>query len=136
LSLSAMFTFMPWRATDKYRHYRRMEPGIARLADEHEMDGALVLVRGPRHPDYHGAAIFNPIDLRGDRTVFAWDRSRTIRAEAVRAYPNRPVFVVDGPTVTGRGYQLRAGPLPPGSLAPDLESTEELESLTNRERPR
>lgn len=136
LSLSAMLTFMPWRAMDKYWHYRRMEPGIARLAAEHQMQGALVLVRGQRHPDYHGAAIFNPIDLRGERTVFAWDRSRAIRAEAVRAYPNRPVFIVDGPTLTGRGYELRAGPLPAGSLGEGLESSDELESLTNRERAR
>ncbi|MGQ0642802.1 MAG: ArnT family glycosyltransferase [Gemmatimonadaceae bacterium] len=136
LSLSAMLTFMPWRAIDKYWHYRRMEPGIARLAEQHQMNGALVLVRGPRHPDYHGAAIFNPLDLRGERTVFVWDRNRAVRAEAVRAYAGRPVWIVDGPTVTRRGYELRAGPLPPGSLAPDLPPSEELQDLTNRDRSR
>lgn len=136
LSLSAMLTFMPWRATDKYWHYRRMEPGMAHLAAAQRMDGALVLIRGRRHPDYHGAAIFNPLDLRSDRTVFAWDRNRAVRAEAVRAYPNRAVWIVDGPTVTRRGYELRAGPLPPGSLAPELPASDELESLTSRDRAR
>jgi 4-amino-4-deoxy-L-arabinose transferase-like glycosyltransferase len=134
LSLSALLTFMPWRAVDKYWHFRRMEPGIARLAQAHGMDSALVLVRGPRHPDYHGAAIFNPLDLRANGTVFAWDRNRAVRAEAVGAYPTRNVWIVDGPTVTGRGYELRAGPLPPGSLAAELPSSDELKNLTSRDR--
>lgn len=136
LSVSAMLTFMPWRAVDKYWHFRRMEPGIARLAATHDMRDAIVLVRGPRHPDYHGAAIFNPLDLRADRAVFAWDRSRAVREAVIRAYPDRPVWIVDGPSVTRRGYEVRAGPLPPGSLAPELQPTDELESITSRERKR
>jgi hypothetical protein len=136
LSVAAILTFMPWRAVDKYWHFRRMEPGIARLARANKMDGALVLVRGQRHPDYHGAAIFNPLDLRGDRTVFAWDRNRAVRAEAVSAYPQRQVWIVDGPSITRRGYEVRAGPLPPGSIAADLPSSDELENLTSRDRPR
>ena len=136
LSVAAMLTFMPWRAVDKYWHFRRMEPGIARLANANKMDGALVLVRGQRHPDYHGAAIFNPLDLRGERTVFAWDRNRAVRAEAVSAYPQRQVWIVDGPSITRRGYEVRAGPLPAGSLAADLPSSDELENLTSRDRPR
>ncbi len=136
LSASALLTFMPWRAADKYWHFRRMEPGVARLATTHGMSGGIVLVRGPRHPDYHGAAIFNPLDLRADRAVFAWDRSRAVRDAVIRAYPDRPVWIVDGPTVTRRGYEVRAGPLPPGSLAPALAPSDELESLTSRERRR
>jgi hypothetical protein len=136
LSLAALLTFLPWRSVDKYRHFRRMEPGMARLAEREAMQNALVLVRGLRHPDYHGAAIFNPIDLRSGRTVFAWDRSRAVRDSVVRAYADRPVFIVDGPTLTGNGYTLRAGPLPPGSLAPELPPTNELEELMRRERNR
>lgn len=109
---------------------------MARLVAEHKIHGGLVLVRGQRHPDYHGAAIFNPLDLRGDRTVFVWDRNRAVRAEAVRAYPQRPIWIVDGPSVTRRGYELRAGPLAPGSLAPELPPSDELEDLTSRDRSR
>ena len=136
LSASAVLTFLPWRASDKYWHFRRMEPGIAQLAATRGMTGAIVLVRGPRHPDYHAAAIFNPLDLRADRTIFAWDRSRSVREQVVRAYPDRSVWFVDGPSVTRRGYEVSAGPLPPGSLAPELQPTDELESLTSRERKR
>lgn len=135
LCTAAIVTFIPWRAVDKYWHFRRMEPGLAGLVRAHNMTG-LVLVRGRRHPDYHGAAIFNPLDLRNGSTVFAWDRDRAIREEVVRAYPDRPVWIVDGPSVTRRGYELRAGPLPAGSLARDLPTSDDLEMTTSRDRAR
>ena len=132
LSIAAMLTFMPWRGVNKYWHFRRIEPGMARLAEAKGMGGGLVLVRGPRHPDYHGAAIYNSLDLRAPGTVFAWDRTRETRAAALRAYPDRQVWYVDGPTVTKRGYELSAGPLPPGSLEPERIATDEWERLTGR----
>jgi hypothetical protein len=132
LSIAAMLTFMPWRGVNKYWHFRRIEPGMARLAETKGMRGGLVLVRGPRHPDYHGAAIYNALDLRAAGTVFAWDRTREARAAVLRAYPDRQVWYVDGPTVTKRGYELSAGPLPPGSLEPERIATDEWERLTGR----
>ena len=136
LVVCAMVAFVPWRARDKYWHFRRMEPGIADLARAHDMEGDIVLVRGLRHPDYHAAAIFNPLDLRSKQTLFAWDRSRAVRQRVVTEYPDREVWIVDGPTVTRGGYEVRAGPLPPGSVAAELPPSDELESLTNRERRR
>ncbi|MGH7695875.1 MAG: hypothetical protein ACRENH_12880, partial [Gemmatimonadaceae bacterium] len=132
LSIAAMLTFMPWRSINKYWHFRRIEPGMARLAEAKGMSGGLVLVRGPRHPDYHGAAIYNSLDLRAPGTVFVWDRTRAARAAVLRAYPDRQVWYVDGPTVTKRGYELSAGPLPPGSLEPERIATDEWERLTGR----
>ena len=113
LCLVAMFVFVPWRAVDKYFHYRRMEPGVERLAREHGFGASLVLVRGRRHPDYASAATYNPIDLRAPEPVYAWDRSPEARAEVLRAYPDRQVWIVGGPTETGRGFQVLAGPLSP-----------------------
>lgn len=130
LTVAAFVTFMPWRSTNKYWHFRRMEPGLSRLAAEKGMTGGLVLVRGPRHPDYHGAAIYNSLDLRAPGTVYAWDRTREARAEVLKAYPERQVWYVDGPSVTKRGYELSAGPLAPGSLEPERISTDEWERLT------
>ncbi len=132
LSVTAMLCFMPWRSVNKYWHFRRIEPGLARLAEAKGMSGGLVIVRGPRHPDYHGAAIYNALDLRAPGTVFAWDRTREARAAVLRAYPDRQVWYVDGPTVTKRGYELSAGPLPPGSLEPERIATDEWERLTGR----
>lgn len=111
--LAAMLvTFMPWRAVDKYYHYRNMRPDIRALAS----DGAfgtrsLVLVRGRRHPDFASAMASNPLDLEADVPVFAWDVSPEARAQALEAYSDREVYFVDGPTRTGDGFRVVSGPL-------------------------
>ncbi|HEU4630947.1 MAG TPA: hypothetical protein VFS08_14450 [Gemmatimonadaceae bacterium] len=111
LCAMAVIAFVPWRAVDKYHHYRGMEPGVERLAREHRFGRSLVLVRGNRHPDYASAATYNPLDLHAPQPVYAWDRDPATRAEVLRAYADRPVWIVAGPTVTGHGFQVVAGPL-------------------------
>lgn len=134
LSASAMLTWMPWRAVDKYHGYRFMSGDMRAFAASHHWGRALVLVRGRRHPDYHMASLENPLDLADtSRTVYAWDRSADVRRAAVAAYPDRPVYIIDGPTVTGDGFRIAAGPLPPGSLAPDVPSSDEVPSIRRRE---
>lgn len=103
--------FMPWRAVDKYYHYRLMEPGVEQLARTHAFGESLVLVRGKRHPDYMSAGVYNPIDLRAAEPVYVWDRDESVRSAAIQAYVNRPVWIVDGPSVTGAGFKVAAGPL-------------------------
>jgi hypothetical protein len=111
LCVISVAVFIPWRAADKYYHYRRMEPGVERLAAEHDFGRSLVLVRGRRHPDYASAATYNPLDFDAPAPIYAWDRTEEIRAEVLRAYPDRPVWIVAGPTVSGDGYRVLAGPL-------------------------
>ena len=111
LCVTTVSAFVPWRAVDKYYHYRRMEPGVERLAHEHGFGSSLVLVRGRRHPDYASAAVYNPLDLRAAEPIYVWDRSPEVRSEVLRAYPDRAVWIVGGPTVTGRGFDVLAGPL-------------------------
>lgn len=112
LVLGCTVVFFPWRAVDKYHHYRLMRPGIRRLAEEHHFGKSLVIVRGNRHPDYASSVTYNPIDFSDPVPIYAWDQDRAdLRAKAVEAYPDRPVYIVDGPSITGRGFELRAGPL-------------------------
>lgn len=116
LSAVALVCFVPWRAADKYHRYRGMRPVLESVAPESGFGRGLVLVRGRRHPDYASAAALNPIDPMADAPVFAWDRDPEVRRRVVAAYPDRPVFLVDGPTVTGDGYRLVAGPLEPDEV--------------------
>jgi hypothetical protein len=111
LCLAALVTFMPWRATDKYFHYRGMRPDVRSLAKEHGFGTDLVLVRGRRFPDYASAAAYNPTDMRSDGTIYAWDRSPEVRAALLDAYPDRRVWIVAGPSVTGGGYEIERGPV-------------------------
>ena len=115
LTAMAMVNFVPWRAIDKYHHFRGMRADVRMLAAEHHFGRDLVLVRGNRAPDYASAIIGNPIDLSSDATIYAWDRDAAVRAEVLRAYPDRRVWLIDGPSITGSGYRIAAGPLQPGA---------------------
>ncbi|MCW5979515.1 MAG: hypothetical protein KIT09_15665 [Bryobacteraceae bacterium] len=113
----SVINYFPWRAIDKYYHYENMRPDIRELAKQYQFGRSLVLVRGNRHPDYASAAIYNPLDLEADAPLYAWDRGPEVRAEAARAYRDRPVWLVDGPTVTGNGFRVVAGPLAASEVA-------------------
>ena len=113
MMLGSLLVFVPWRAVGKYRHYRGMRPDVRQLARQREFGRSLVLVRGERHPDYASAAAYNPLDLRADVPIYAWDVSPEIRANVLNAYPDRTVWIIDGPTLTGDGFKVVAGPLTP-----------------------
>ena len=117
LVILALTVFMPWRAVDKYRHFRGMRPDVRTLAREHHFGRSLVLVRGSRHPDYHGAATFNPVDLRADAPIYAWDETPGVRNQVLAAYPDRQVWILEGPSVTHAGYRIVAGPITPAEAA-------------------
>lgn len=106
-AFAATATFVPWRAVDKYHHFRGMRPDVRAMAERRGFgDDALVLVRGERWPDYSSAAVYNPLDLRAPEPVYAWDRGPEVRREVLAAYPDRTVWVVEGPTLTGDGYRV------------------------------
>lgn len=111
LVLCSVLVFMPWRSVDKYYHYRGMRPDVRELARQHDFGNGLVLVRGNRHPDFASAGAYNAIGLQGDGPIYAWDQSAAVRAEILAAFPDRPVWVLDGPTRTSAGYEVVAGPI-------------------------
>ncbi|MDH3732861.1 MAG: glycosyltransferase family 39 protein [Gemmatimonadota bacterium] len=101
LMWAASVTFIPWRSVDKYGGYRGMRPWARAIAADPSMTGALVLVRGNRHPDFASAAAYNPLDPGGREPVFAWDRDAATRDSLLAAFPDRAVWVLEGPTLTG-----------------------------------
>jgi hypothetical protein len=115
----ALLTFFPWRAVDKYYHYLGMRPDIRVLAEEHEFGRSLVLIRGERFPDYQSAASYNDLDLESDAPVYAWDRDDQTRRDVVNAFNDRPIWIVEGPTVTGAGFVVVDGPLRPEDVLSD-----------------
>ncbi len=116
LLLATLVNYFPWRAIDKYHHYQSMRPDVRELAERHRFGRSLVLIRGEAHPDYASAAVYNPLDWNASAPIYAWDRSNDVRRRLLQTYPDRPVWMVEGPTLTGRGYRIRAGPLPASAL--------------------
>lgn len=120
LCFAATVVFVPWRATDKYFHYRGMRPDVRALIDRNDMDGDLVLVRGSRMPDFMSAIPYGAL-LDGDAgPIIAWDRDDALRQRILAAYPDRDVWILEGPSLTGEGYRIVSGPVPARSL---MEST-------------
>jgi hypothetical protein len=93
-----------------------MRPDLRSLPARHPLANGIVLIRGKRHPDYASAVVYNPVDLGGEQPVYVWDRGGNLRQRLVGAYPGRDFWIVDGPTRTGRGYEVVAGPLSSSAL--------------------
>jgi hypothetical protein len=111
VTAAAFVTFVPWRAISKYHNYRNMRPDVRELAEARQFGRSVVLVRGNRHPDYASAAIYNPLDLHADAPIYVWDTSRDVRTRVLAAYSDRPVWVVNGTTITHGNFEVVAGPL-------------------------
>ena len=113
LVLGGMLVFLPWRAVNKYYHYRGMQPGIRTVVRQNSMSNALVLIQGRRHPDISSAIVYNPVSYRDSVPLFAWDRSAAVRDSLFRLFPDRDVWLVQGPSMTANGYRVTAGPCRP-----------------------
>lgn len=111
LMVLSFLNYLPWRAIDKYHRYLQMRPDIRELEKVHAFGNSLVLIRGSVFPDYASAAIYNPLDLTSPSSIYAWDRNREVRMQVTQFYSDRKTWIVDGPTITGNGYRVHAGPL-------------------------
>ena len=129
MCLLTMTNFVPWRAVDKYYHYLQMRPDIRSLAEKSNFGKSLVLIRGEEFPDFASAAIYNPLDLRADQPVYAFDKNNDVRAKLLQAYSDRPIWIVNGPSVTKEGYKIVEGPISAQqalTFAPQLTRQESL----------
>ncbi len=111
-----LVNYFPWRAIDKYHHYLGMRPDVRYLARQFNFGRSLVLIRGNHYPDYVSAFAYNPLDLNAEAPVYVWDRDSSVTAHVLQAYRERPVWIVNGPSLTGRGYEVVSGPLRAGNL--------------------
>ncbi|MEP7343699.1 MAG: hypothetical protein ABI877_00470 [Gemmatimonadaceae bacterium] len=111
VTAAAMLTFVPWRGISKYHNYRNMRPDVRKLAQDRHFGRSLILIRGNRHPDYASAAIYNPLDLHADAPIYVWDTTPDVRTRVLAEYPDRPVWVVNGTTLTHGNFEVVAGPL-------------------------
>ena len=113
LCLGALFLYVPWRAADKYRHYRNIRPDFVMMRDDPKYRDALILVSGRRHPEWAAAALANDLRIGSSSSpVFAWDRDSATRQAVLNAFPTRTVWLMKGPSETG-GFQILRGPIAP-----------------------
>jgi hypothetical protein len=109
LCIFTFVNYIPWRAIDKYHNYRGMRPDIRTLGKKLRFGKSLVLVRG-NLGDYTSAWVYNPLDPHVDAPLYAWDQNPELRGRVLKAYPDRAVWIVNGPTITQRGFEVVGGP--------------------------
>lgn len=113
----SLVNYFPWRAADKYFRYLGMQPGIERLARANNFGKSLVIIRGANHPDYQSAWIYSSFDPEESAPIYAFDVSPEVYQRLTQTYSDRPIWVVNGPTLTGDGsYQVSAAPLQGGQM--------------------
>jgi len=114
-SVLGMVNVVPWRATDKYHHYRGIRPDVRALMREKNFGRSLVLVRGKRWPDYASASVFNPaqLDREYPGPIFVRDANPEATQRVREHFPDRPIWILAGPTETGDGFRVIEGPTPP-----------------------
>lgn len=116
VSLVGFVNYIPWRALDKYHNYLLMRPDIPHLAAQYHFDSSLVLVRGEDFPDLASAVVYNPLDWTTSAPIYAWSKDPETEVALLKAYPDRKVWIVQGPSITHQGYRVIAGPFAPGSF--------------------
>lgn len=114
MMLAGLLIYVPWRSVDRYHHFRGMRPDVRRIIAENNLGRCLVLVRGAsRSDDYAAAFCYNPLDYESDAPIFAWDRvdKPEVREAVVRHYADRPIWILEGTSITHGPFRLAAGPL-------------------------
>lgn len=89
---SALALYVPIKALAEYRDLRGTDGTLLRAATALSAP-ALILVDGPRWPDYDGLYFLNSPDYRGQR-VIALHRGAALDGQVLAAYPNRPACIL------------------------------------------
>jgi hypothetical protein len=110
LSLISLINFFPWRAIDKYHHYRGVRPDIREIAEKYDFGKGLILIRGD-YSDYQSAWSCNPTDFKANAPIYAWDKNKSVRTRLLNAYTDRPVWIINGPSLTNTNFKVVEGPL-------------------------
>jgi hypothetical protein len=116
LTVASLVVFVPWRATDKYRGYRNMRPDVRNLVASQNFGGDILLIRGESNPDFASALSYSAMFPTDSTPLILHDRDAATRARIQSAYADRRFWIVDGPTRTGGGYRVAAGPVTAAEL--------------------
>lgn len=116
LCLFSAGSFMTWRAAAKYYGYRHFHTDYREMAKRPELAGSLIIVKATSSDDYVSAFLNNTPDLSGPGPLFARDLGRASNRALVAAFPDRPIYFVEGRSRTGRKAYIARGPVPASAV--------------------
>jgi hypothetical protein len=103
-----------WRSRAKYANYRRVRADVVQLAAANRFGpNDIVLLRGgPKgltYGDYSSAFFLNRVPIeRG--AIYVRDEDPAAVQRLTKQFPDRRVWIVSVPSVTGRGFEVFARP--------------------------
>jgi len=111
LCVISMGSFMTWRSVAKYNSYRSFHTDYRELAEKHDLNDSLVLVKFTSLDDYASAFILNAPDLSGHGPIFAKDLGPASNRALARAFPDRRIYFVVGRSSNARKAHIVKGPV-------------------------
>ena len=108
LAVTAMISFLPWRATERYWGFRGAHTGYRELAATGALDNAFVFIKTNSTADYGNAFTLNSPDLTGP--IFLRDQGPSVNAQIIARYPGRPVRLISAEDLRARTGVVRSGP--------------------------
>lgn len=109
-SLAGSPQLIAWRSTNKYHDHRGVVADVRDLWRAGAFDHAIVLVRSANGPaeysEYASAFPLNSLPV-GNGPVFARDPDSAALERLRMAFPERPIIVLEAPSVTGSGFEIR-----------------------------
>jgi hypothetical protein len=110
LIAQGLLVFVPWRSADKYYRYFNNGPHVRAAIEDGSWPPGVYLVRGANQPDYAAALIYGGPALTLGNHVFAYDSLPNSADLLQAAFPETTIRLLDGPSITGDGYAVRALP--------------------------
>lgn len=97
LSLIAVFVFLPWRATTKYKDYRGFHADYRAMKEKGTLDNCVVFVATDSEGDWSSAFILNELEPgKSSAPIFLRSTNPESDAAAAGRYPQRQIVWIDG----------------------------------------
>jgi hypothetical protein len=117
-SLAGLLLGVPWRAATKYHRYRDIGAEVASMARRYDWEHALIFLRQSERSDYQAAFNSNTPELGRGGPVYARDAGPEHRALVVKAFPDRPIWLIGRRPDGSDGLVVLEGPLEAGRNPP------------------
>lgn len=111
LCLFGVGGFLPWRSVTRYFEHRGFNADYVRLAETHDLRGALVFVKAHTNPDFSSAFALNAPDLPAEKPIFVRDLGPDENRRVAAAFPGRPIYYVEGRDAQRPHATIVRGPL-------------------------
>lgn len=111
LVVTGVVVFEGWMAFNKYPDIRGRHADYYALSKEDGLENALVFVRLEADPEYTSAFWLNDFDPEASKPIFARDLGPEARRQIAEAFPDRPIYIIEGRSSVNPRAKIVQGPL-------------------------